>query len=109
MRYDCPTDRLDFERWLTQRPCASCIRYWRREDNGTVVIEIVRGDSVLRYDVTRESLFLARGGWRKIVARVIRHLRYAHGAMRRDQRVLENIAAWGAPNHARHPGKVTTA
>ena len=74
-RYEFPEDRKNFKRWLdAPGPCSRPYR-WMNEDNGRLIIDIVRAGKRLCYEIQRQELY--DRNWRQVVARAVKIVRRA--------------------------------
>jgi hypothetical protein len=74
-RYEFPEDRKNFKRWFdAPGPCSRPYR-WMNEDNGRLIIDIVRSGKRLCYDIQRQELY--DRNWRQVVARAVKIVRRA--------------------------------
>lgn len=76
-RYEFPEDRFDFTRWgVTKGPCKKPY-WWFNGELDLLIIELCKGQHCYRYGLTKRDMDLSRLGWRRLVARALREVRYA--------------------------------
>ena len=95
-RYEYSDDRFDFELWAKATGPGGKRRYWRIDhEAGVLFIEMSKRDLRRACCVAVEELRHSRLGWRRLVARTAREVRYAlKEASRNGPRLVKDERNW---------------